>query len=90
MLLARVAGTLVSTIKPASHVGHKLMLVEYIGLDGEAYGARKIAIDAADAGVGDIVLVNVDGGASLMILGDKSVIVDYVICAVVDHYTVAV
>ena len=64
------------------------MLVELIGLDSKPYGARQIAIDAADAGIGDTVLINVDGGASLMILGDKSVIVDMTICGVVDHFDV--
>jgi microcompartment protein CcmK/EutM len=88
VLLARVVGNVVSTIRPESHVGHKLMIVEYIGLDGKPYGARQIAMDMADAGVGDIVLVNVDGGAALMIIGDKKAIVDNTICGFVDHFTV--
>jgi microcompartment protein CcmK/EutM len=69
-----------------SHHGHKLMLVEYIGLDGKPYGARQIAMDAADAGVGDIVLVNVDGGASQMIVGDNKAVVDNTICGVIDSF----
>jgi len=88
VLLAKVVGNLVSTIKPASHHGNKLMFVELIGLDGKPYGVRQIAMDMADAGVGDTVLVNVDGGAALMILGDKNAIVDWIICGVIDHYTV--
>jgi microcompartment protein CcmK/EutM len=64
------------------------MIVEFIGLDGKPYGVRQIAMDAADAGIGDRVLVNVDGGAALMILNDKTAIVDWVICGVIDHYTV--
>ena len=88
MYLAKVTGNLVSTIKTPSHYGHKLMMVEAIDLDGKPYGARKIAIDAADAGVGDTVLVNVDGGAALMIFNDKELISNSVICAVVDHFDV--
>ena len=88
MLLARVTGNLVSTVKTESHYGHKLMIVEFIDLCGKPYGARRIAIDAADAGVGDIVLVNVDGGAAMMILDDKDVISNATICGVVDYYTV--
>lgn len=87
MLLARVVGNLVSTVKPTSHSGKKLMIVEYIGLDGKPYGTRDIVMDVADAGVGDTVLVNVDGGASQMILEEKKAVVDHVICGVVDHYT---
>ena len=88
MLLAKVVGNVISTVKPASHHGRKLMMIELIGLDQKPYGARQIAIDAADAGVGDTVLVNVDGGAALMILDDKTAIVDMTICGVVDHFDV--
>jgi microcompartment protein CcmK/EutM len=88
VLLAKVVGNVISTIKPESHHGNKLMYVELIGLDGKPYGARQIVMDMADAGIGDTVLVNVDGGAALMILGDKKAIVDQVICGVIDHYTV--
>jgi microcompartment protein CcmK/EutM len=86
MLLARVVGNVVSTIKDESHCGKKLLLVEFIGLDKKPYGTRQIAFDAADAGVGDIVLVNVDGGATIMILGEKAV-ADWVVCGVVDHFS---
>jgi microcompartment protein CcmK/EutM len=89
MLLARVVGNLVSTVKPSSHHGKKLLIVEFIGLDKKPYGVRQIAFDAADAGVGDIVLVNVDGGASLMILEDKTAIADWTVCSVVDHFDVS-
>jgi microcompartment protein CcmK/EutM len=88
MLLARVVGNVISTIKMPSHKGHKLMLVEYIDLDGKPYGSRQIVMDAADAGIGDIVLVNVDGGAAQMIIGDAKAVVDYVICGFVDHFDV--
>lgn len=88
MLLAKVVGNVVSTIKPASHHGRKLLYVEYTGLDGKPCGARQIAFDAADAGVGDTVLVNVDGGAALMIIEDKTAIVDLTVCGVVDHFSV--
>lgn len=88
MLLARVVGNVVSTIKEESHRGKKLLIIEFIGLDKKPYGVRQIAFDAADAGVGDTVLVNVDGGAALMILEDKKAVADWVVCGVVDHYTV--
>jgi microcompartment protein CcmK/EutM len=86
MLLARVVGNVVSTIKDESHCGKKLLVVEFIGADKKPYGVRQIAFDAADAGVGDIVLVNVDGGATRMILEDKPA-ADWTVCGVVDHYS---
>ena len=62
------------------------MIVEPIGLDKKPNGIRQIAIDAADAGVGDIVLIDTDGGAALMILDDKKAIADWVVCGVVDYF----
>ncbi len=46
-----------------------------------------IAFDCADAGIGDIVLVNIDGGAGNMLLDDDYAIVDLVICGIVDSYS---
>lgn len=88
MLLARVVGNVVSTVKDESHRGKKLLIIELIGLDRKPYGARQIAFDAADAGIGDTVLINVDGGAALTILGDKKAVADWTVCGVIDHYSV--
>ena len=86
MRIARVVGNVVSTIKDSSYHGYKLMIVEYLGEDGRPDGARVIAFDAADAGVGDVVLVNADGGAANMLL-DKEIIADLTICGVLDSFT---
>ena len=85
MKLARVVGNVVSTVKEETHHSHKLMVIEYIDHDGKPDGARQIAFDAAHAGIGDIVLVNVDGGAAKVILDDQEIIADLTICGVVDH-----
>ncbi len=87
MRLARVVGNVVSTVKEQTHHNYKLMIVEFLDESGSAVGARQIAFDGADAGLGDIVLVNVDGGAAKMLLNDKAVIADNTICGVVDFWT---
>ena len=61
--------------------------VRHLTLEGEMTGEELIALDAADAGIGDIVLVNNDGGAAQMITGDKTLIASVTICGVVDCYT---
>jgi microcompartment protein CcmK/EutM len=86
--IARVVGNVVSTIKDQKFHGHKLMIVEFIDLNGKPIESRQIAFDAADAGVGDIVLVNVDGGATKILLLDDELIADWTICGVLDHYSV--
>ena len=87
MRLARVVGNVVSTVKERGYYGYKLMLVEYFDPEsGVPQGPRMIAFDCADAGIGDTVLVNTDGGAGNMLLNDDYAIVDLVICGVVDSY----
>ena len=88
MRIARVVGNVVSTIKDSSYHGYKLMIVEYLNEDGTPAGPRQMAFDAAHAGVGDMVLVNMDGGAANMMLG-KEIIADLTICGVLDSYTYA-
>jgi len=85
MRIARVVGNVVSTIKEETHCSYKLMIIEYLDQNGKAVGARQIVADAAQAGIGDVVLVNVDGGAAKAILDDKDVIIDQTICGVIDH-----
>jgi microcompartment protein CcmK/EutM len=87
MRLARVVGNVVSTVKEQTHCNYKLMIIEFLDENGNAVGARQIAFDGADAGIGDAVLVNVDGGAAKMLLHDKAIIADNTICGVIDHWT---
>lgn len=86
MKLAQVTGTVVSTIKYEKYVGYKLLKVRHLTLEGEHTGEELIALDAADAGIGDIVLVNNDGGAAQMITNDKTLIASVTICGVIDSY----
>jgi microcompartment protein CcmK/EutM len=86
--IARVVGNLISTIKDKSFQGYKLMIVEYLTPEGIPDGKRQIAFDAAHAGVGDIVLVNIDGGAANMFTGDGDLIADNTICGVLDSFTI--
>lgn len=79
--------TVVSTVKYEKYRGYKLLKVRHLTLEGEMTGEELIALDAADAGIGDIVLVNNDGGAAQMITGDKTLIASVTICGVVDCYT---
>ena len=88
MKIAKVVGNLISTIKDESFQGYKLMIVEYLNPDGNPDGKRQIAFDAAHTGVGDIVLVNIDGGAANMFTGDKNLIADLTICGVLDSFTI--
>lgn len=87
MKLARVVGNVVSTVKDVGFQGQKLMIIDYLDEDGRLTGNQAIAFDVADAGVGDTVIVNVDGGAANIFLG-RQCIADLTICGVIDHLTI--
>ena len=87
MRLARVVGNVVSTVKERTHSNYKLLIVHYLDGEGNPVETEQIVFDGADAGVGDLVLVNVDGGAAKMLLGDKEIIADNTVCGVIDHWT---
>ena len=55
MQIARVIGTVVSTVKNESLHGRKFLLVQTLTSDLEAKGDPMIALDAVGAGVGELV-----------------------------------
>lgn len=89
MFLAKVKGNVTSTQKNNYLVGHKLLLVQKIDLDGNYIGNKDvIAIDLIDSGIGDTVLVTQEGDAVQQILGHKNAPVNTIIVAVVDDIDV--
>lgn len=90
MLICRVVGDVVATVKNEHLRGHKLLLVQPVDLDGvTAKGETIIALDKADAGPNDLVLVNREGGAARMLLGNPKIPVHSVIVGVIDNMDVA-
>ena len=87
MKLSRVTGTVVSTIKYGRYQGYKLLKIRHLDLEGRPAGEEMVALDMADAGIGDTVLTNFDGGAAKMITGDKEIIAGLTVCGVVDSFT---
>ncbi|HLE19745.1 MAG TPA: EutN/CcmL family microcompartment protein [Vicinamibacteria bacterium] len=84
MILGKVTGTVVSTVKHYKVEGSKLLLVQPLDLQGKAEGGILLAIDSVDAGVGDRVLVVLEGRAAGMALGRSSSPVDAAVVGVVD------
>lgn len=87
MKIAKVTGTVVSTIKYEKYRGMKLLRVCHLDLEGNPVGEELVALDAAGAGIGDVVLVNNDGGAAQMVMEDRALIASVTVCGVIDHYT---
>ncbi len=84
MIIGKVMGTVVSTVKHYKLEGRKLLLVQPLDPEGKPQGRRLLAIDSVDAGVGDRVLVVKEGRAAGLALGRSSGPVDAAIVGVVD------
>ena len=84
MQICRVVGTVVSTHKNDKLHGAKLLLVQPLTLDDQPRGVALLAIDAVGAGVGEKVLVVVEGKSAGDALGRKAAAVDAAIIGIVD------
>lgn len=89
MLIARVVGTVVSTIKHPAFAGRKLLLVRPLHLRGEKPEDDFIAVDAAHAGIGDTVLVCQEGNSTRQVIGVPNAPVRSSIIAVIDSLSIA-
>ena len=68
MKLARVVGTVVSTIKSPIFDGRALLLVDLLEPDGREAGGYLIAVDTVGAGAGETVLVLDEGTSARQIV----------------------
>ena len=84
MQIAEVVGTVVSTQKNRKLEGAKLLLVQPLTLEGAHRGTTLLAIDAVGAGVGERVLVVIEGKAAGDALGRKAAAVDAAVIGIVD------
>jgi ethanolamine utilization protein EutN len=84
MLICRVVGNLVATQKNRKLEGAKLMLVQPLDLDENPTGATFLAIDSVGAGIGEKVLVVIEGKAAGQALGQKAAAVDAAIIGIID------
>ena len=84
MQLARVVGTVVATQKNKKLEGAKLLLVQPLTLDDQPKGPALLAIDSVGAGVGEKVLVVIEGKAAGDALGKKAAAVDAAVIGIVD------
>ncbi len=87
MLIARVVGDVVSTIKDEKIVGRKLLIIREVTIENELVGKPIVAIDTLDAGIGDVVLI-AQGSSARQTSLTKETPTDAVIMAIVDSLEV--
>ncbi|MCJ7584082.1 MAG: EutN/CcmL family microcompartment protein [Anaerolineales bacterium] len=87
MLIAKVIGTTISTIKDEKLTGRKLLILRQADETGTPFGKPYVAVDTLDAGIGDLVLT-AHGSSGRMTDLTQNRPVDAVIMAVIDHLEV--
>jgi len=85
VILCRVVGNAVSTVKHPVYEGKTVLVVQPVELDTHTpKGAEFLTVDAQQAGVGDLVLVAREGNTARQILGDDNDPFHSVVVGVVD------
>jgi microcompartment protein CcmK/EutM len=82
--LARVVGTVVSTISSPALDGRTLLLCDLIDPDGGDAGTYTIAVDAVGAGAGETVLLLDEGNSARQVLRAPGAPIRTVVVGIVD------
>jgi ethanolamine utilization protein EutN len=88
MKIARVTGTVVSTIHAPIFDGRRLLLCDLLDLAGEPTGGYTIAVDTVGAGAGETVLILDEGNSARQVVGDPDAPLRAVVVGIVDEVTV--
>ena len=85
-MIARVIGDAVATHKHPAHEGRKILIVQPLNLDLTDRGTAALALDAVDAGVGDLVLVTTEGFSAMTSVGRPAFSpIDMAVIGFIDH-----
>jgi len=84
MILGVVRGSMYATIQHKALGNRRMLLVDHLDGDGKPTGKYVIAIDTVDAGVGDRVLIDDEGGGAREVLEIGQAPIRTVIVGIVD------
>ena len=84
MILAKVIGTVVTTIGHRDFKNRRLLVVQPLVMEGDAPDEDFIALDNTHAGIGDTVLINREGNGARQVLNNPDACVISVIVGIVD------
>ena len=85
MILAKVIGTIVTTISHPHYKNRRLLVVQPLDLEGAAPDGDFIALDNTQAGIGDTVLINREGNGARQALKNPDACIISVIVGIVDN-----
>ena len=84
MQIGRVVGQAVATVKHASLVGWRLLLVQPLTPEGNEDGEPLLAIDRLGAGLAQLVILSNDGAGARELVGSKTSPVRWMVLGVCD------
>jgi ethanolamine utilization protein EutN len=84
MILGKIIGNVVSTIKLPVYQGYKILIVQPVNDKEEPQGKSILALDSVQAGVGDMVLIIDEGNSSRLIMNSSTAPVRTMIVGIVD------
>ncbi|GMT48774.1 MAG: ethanolamine utilization protein EutN [bacterium] len=85
MVLGRVIGSIVSTVKHSAYQGMKILMVQPVDPANQDKGTVIAAVDKVQAGPGDRVLVMTEGNSARQLLQSQDTPVNMVIVGIVDN-----
>ena len=88
MILAKVIGTVVTTVGHQDFKHRRLLLVQPLVMEGEEASGEFIALDNTQAGVGDTVLINREGGGNRQVMKNPDGCVNSLIVGIVDSLSI--
>jgi microcompartment protein CcmK/EutM len=87
--LGRVVGTVVTPVQHPAYDGRRLLAVRPVNPDGSDAADRLfIAVDRAQAGIGDRVLLMAEGSSVRAIVGDEKAPIRCAVVGVIDEIAV--
>lgn len=85
MIIGKVIGNVVSTINVDDYKSRKILVIQPVNPEGKPVGRSILAIDAVQAGIGDIVLTLEEGNSARAVIEQpEAMTVKHVITAIVD------
>jgi len=84
--IGRVVGTVVTPVQHPAYDGRRLLAVRPLNPDGsEAQDRLFVAVDRAQAGVGDRVLLMAEGSSVRAIVGDEKAPIRCAVVGIIDE-----